>query len=283
MKFTFRNKKISGILTVIPKNEVSFDDEADKFQSTPKQMKRLKEVMGFDRRRVVEAGTSFSDLAVFGLEKLFADGLLNKDDIGALIVVTHHPDYFTPPASNIIQGSLDLPDDVYCLDINDGCSGYILGLIQAFQLLEHLNEKKVLLVVGMVRSKKGLTAANNTSRNSLLWGDAVSINVIENNFAEDNNPIVAEIKMYGKKWDCIRRPAEGLRKLFATQDTADVSYITDTVMNGGEVLKFTQIDVPSLIEAVLKNSGKSKSEFDWFLFARMYNPSATSEKLTVSC
>ena len=102
MKFNFRNKKISSIVTVIPKNEVSFDDEAANFNSTPKQMKRLKQVMGFDKRRVAEKGTLFSDLAVAGIEKLFAEGVLRKDEIGAMILVTQSPDYFLLPTSNVI-------------------------------------------------------------------------------------------------------------------------------------------------------------------------------------
>ena len=180
MKFKFNNKRISGILTVLPKNEVRFDDEASKFNSTPKQMKRLKDVMGFDKRRVADIETSFLDFAIFGAERLFAQELIKREDIGALLVVTHHPDYFTPPSSNIIQGCLELESNVYCLDINDGCSGYILGLIQAFQLLNCMSDKKILLIVGMVRSKAGL--AGNLNRNSLFWGDAVSLNVIENDF-----------------------------------------------------------------------------------------------------
>ena len=152
MKFNFRNKKIGGILTVVPKNAVDFDDEIANYQSNAKQMRRLKQVMGFGKHRIAEVGTGISDLAVYGVEKILAENLLDTSEIGALLTVTQTPDYIYPPTSNVIQGRLNLPHDVYCLDINGGCAGYIIGLIQAFQLLEHMTDKKVLLIAGDILS-----------------------------------------------------------------------------------------------------------------------------------
>ena len=49
-------------------------------------------------------GVCVSDLAVFGLEHLFERGLLKREEIDALIVVTQTPDYLIPGTSCIIQG-----------------------------------------------------------------------------------------------------------------------------------------------------------------------------------
>ena len=267
MKFKFTNKKISGILTVIPKNEVSFDDYADKFQSTPKQMKRLKEVMGFDKRRVTKKGVNFSDMAVFGIEKILSAEYIKKDEIGALILITQSPDYFLPPTTNIIQGRLNLSTDVYCLDINNGCAGYIVGLVQAFQLLEYMTDKKILLLAGESCGERTSDKQdiNTTNRDSLLWGDAVSISVVENHFYNNVNEIFIEVENYGKKWDSIVKPAENFHDIYQ-KNYVSGAYLKNEVMKGGEVFKFTQIDVPPVIEKVLKDSCKSKAEIDWFLF-----------------
>ncbi len=266
MKFTFKNKRISGILTVIPKNELRFEDEAAKFQSTPKQMKRLKAVMGFDKRRVAEAGVCFSDLAVFGLEKLFAEGVLAKADIGAIILVTQSPDYFLPPTSNVVQGRLNLPREVYCLDINNGCAGYIVGLIQAFQLLEHMTDKKVLLIAGEVAgTRRRVKPGDDTNRDLLLWGDAVSISVAENDFGGEGNPIVAGVDMDGTRWDAIVSPKVSFKKLDFSEEYISTAELRSS-MNGGEVFKFTQVDVPPAIEKLIADAGKSKDDIDWFLF-----------------
>lgn len=277
MKFSFKNKKISGILTVIPKNEVSFDDYADKFQSTPKQMKRLKEVMGFDKRRISEKGTNFSDMAVFGVEKILSAGYIKKEEIGALILATQSPDYFLPPTTNVIQGRLNLSSDVYCLDINNGCAGYIVGLVQAFQLLEHMPDKKVLLFNGEVsdRRRSNLNNTSKANRSALLWGDAVAISVVENDFNENSAQIFSEIIMDGTRWHYIRCPEKSLKEISSVVNSDDISLLVKEIirkkygksfMNGGEVFKFTEVDVPPVIERVLKDSGKTKSDIDWFLF-----------------
>ena len=177
MKFRFEQKKISGILTVIPKEEKSFDDEVNQYGASEKRMARLKQVMGFDRHRVVKPGTCMSDLSVFGMETLFRKDFICKDDIGALLLVTESPDYFLPATSNVIQGRIGLSDDVYCLDINNGCCGFIVGLLQACQLLEHLPDKKVVLIVGDVLSRK---VSMKDRKSYPLSGDAAAIAIVEN-------------------------------------------------------------------------------------------------------
>ena len=132
MKFKFKNKKISGILTVIPKKEIDFDDEFLNFGASKKRTQILKETMGYGKHRVIEKGTCFSDLATFGVEKVFEYGFVKKEEIGALILVTESPDYFIPPTSNIIQGRVGLSKDVYCLDINNGCCGYLIQFLLIF-------------------------------------------------------------------------------------------------------------------------------------------------------
>ena len=268
MKFTFQGKRISGVLTILPQNEVDFDDEISNYKSSLKQMRKLKQVMGFGKRRIAKRGTGISDLAVCGFEKLFRENLLKKEDIGALLVVTQTPDYPIPPTANVIQGRLNLPDDVYCIEINNGCAGYIIGLIQAFQLLEHMEEKKVVLVAGDISS-------NNVSKKDRkhwpLMGDAVSITVIEN--TSDNEKIFGEVRMDGTRYDALIIPAGGIKMPYSAEvekeyedDEGNIRTLKDVVMNGGEVFNFSQVDVPPLIEDVIEAAGKTKEELDYYLF-----------------
>ena len=53
-----------------------------------------------------------------------------KDEMDALILVSQSPDYFMPPTSNVIQGKLGLKHDMLCMDINQGCAGFEIGLLQ---------------------------------------------------------------------------------------------------------------------------------------------------------
>ena len=81
MNFTFHRKRISGILAVLPAREQSFLEEMRNFNFPESRSLKLKEVMGYDKHRLVEPGVCVSDLAVFGLQHLFDHGLLRRDEI----------------------------------------------------------------------------------------------------------------------------------------------------------------------------------------------------------
>ncbi len=268
MKFKYKNKRISGVLTVIPKNYKTFDEEMANYQADIKRTKRLKMVMGYDRHHLVEPNVCVSDLAVFGIEHLLDKGLLKKDEIDALVLVTQSPDYFMPSTSNIIQGRLGLKQDVFCVDINQGCAGYIVGLMEAFSLLAQDDVSKVVLVNSDVLSRK----VSNEDRNSYpLIGDAASITIVERSVNE--NFIDGEILMDGTRYDTLIIPAGGF-KLPSSPETAVMREseegnrrsLDNLVMKGGEVFNFVQTEMPPFIDNLFKQINVTKDEIDWYLF-----------------
>ena len=192
MNFVFHRKRISGILTVVPANERSFVEEMKNFNFPEARSLKLKEVMGYDKRRLVQPDVCVSDLAVAGLEHLFNQGRLNREDIDALLLVTQSPDHFIPPTSNIIQGRLGLKTDMLCLDINQACAGFVVGLIEGFSLLEQESVRKVVLINGDVLSRKTSPKDRNIYP---LMGDAVSITILER--ATADSIVLASLKMDG--------------------------------------------------------------------------------------
>ena len=221
MNFTFRRKRISGILTVVPANVRSFVEEMKNFNFPEARSLKLKEVMGFDKHRLVEPGVCISDLAVFGFEHLVSRGLLCPSDLDALILVTQSPDHFIPPTSNIIQGRLKLKSDMLCMDINQGCSGFIIGLVQAFLLLEQESIRKVAVVNADVLSRK----TSPKDRNSYpLIGDAASITIVERD--TEDSLIHANLKMDGTRNEILMIPAGGFR-LPSTPETAVLNDVGD--------------------------------------------------------
>ncbi|HLJ12835.1 MAG TPA: hypothetical protein VKU82_16685, partial [Planctomycetaceae bacterium] len=117
MNFVFSRKRIAGILAVLPANERRFIDDMKQFDFPEARSLKLMQVMGYDRHRVVNDGVCVSDLAVAGMEHLFARELVDRQSLDALIVVTQSPDHFMPATSNIIQGRLRMKRDMLCLDI----------------------------------------------------------------------------------------------------------------------------------------------------------------------
>ena len=123
MKLVFHGKRIEGLLTVLPANERLFVDEMDQFDFPRTRSLKLKEVMGYDRHRIVDGDVCVSDLAVAGFEHLFAHGLLDRDGFDALIVVTQTPDHLMPATSFVIQGRLGLKPVLPTLSKSAACSG----------------------------------------------------------------------------------------------------------------------------------------------------------------
>jgi 3-oxoacyl-[acyl-carrier-protein] synthase-3 len=268
LKFTYHNKRISGILTVLPQREIAFEEEMDNYNFSPAKSMKLKLAMGYNKHRIVEEGTNVSDLCVHGLNYLLDNDLLKKEDISALILVTQSPEHFMPPTSNIIQGKLDLGTDVLCLDINQGCAGFILGLIQAYMLLDQAGIKKVALMNADVLSRK----VSKRDRNSNpLTGDAACITIVER--SQEPSTIHAVVNMDGKGAHVLQIPAGGF-KLPCSPETAEMKEdingnfrsLENLVMKGDEVFNFVQREVPPMIEELLAISGKKPSDIDYYFF-----------------
>lgn len=269
MKTIFRGKRITGMLGVLPQNEIFFEDEVGNYSFPEKQTLRLKKVMGFEKHRVVKTSTASSDLCVFGLKHMLQKGLVKRGEIGAIVVVTTTPDYLIPTVSNIIQGECGLNNDVLCIDLSQGCAGFLHGLMQSFMLLEHLSKKKVVLFTVDTLSKK----VSLKDRNSYpLIGDAAGITIIEND--EDAKDIYFNLYNNGAERDALIIPAGGSR-MPCTAETAimrdvdndgNLRSLDNLKMNGSEVFTFVQTEVPPVIEETLKYSGQSKEEIDWYLF-----------------
>lgn len=268
MDLVFHNKRISGILTVLPHQSIPFEDEMVNYNFSPVKCQKLKLAMGYKEHRIAQKGQTSYDFCVYGLQYLFDNHLLNQDDIDALLFVSQSPDYYMPPTSNLIQGHFNLKHDMICLDINQGCAGFEVGLIQAFMLLEQPAIKKVILLNADVLSPK----VSDYDRNSKpLIGDAASITVVEK--SESPCDIYVNIKMDGSGALALNIPAGGFRTP-STMDTAIMEEDTsgnkrskdNLIMRGDDVFNFVQREVPPMIEHLMEQAGITKDEVDWYMF-----------------
>jgi 3-oxoacyl-[acyl-carrier-protein] synthase-3 len=268
MKLSFKNKKISGILSVLPENEVRFLDEIGNYNFTEKQSIKLGKIMGYGTQRVADSSTSVSDLCVFGMNYLIENQLLDKESIGAVVLCTQSPDYFLPATSNVIAGKLGLSQDVISMDINQGCAGFEVGLMQAFMLLNTGSIDKVVLLNADVLSHK-VSIKDRNSRP--LVGDGATITIIEN--SKDEEQIDMFIKMDGTSALSLQIPAGGF-KLPSSAKTAELKEdesgnlraLDHLVMKGDAVFNFVQTKVPEMIQEMFDTLKIDKSYFDYYLF-----------------
>ncbi len=266
MRTVFIEKQISGILTVFPKDEYSFEDSLK--DDAIKRARRLKRIMGFDKRRRVKTDTNSSDLYCRGIDYLLEKGLIKPEEIGAVITVTLTQDYLTPSISSIIHDYLDLSKDVICADIPQACTGYVVGLIEAFSLLEYLEDKKVLLCTGDVLNR---IRQNEEKRDEPSFGgDAASISIIENN--SNFGKIYCNYYSDGENYRDLIMPVGGFAHPVYSEEDAMISEDGETknglhiIMDGSNVFNFIQREVPPMIDDLFGYSGYDRDDIDLFLF-----------------
>lgn len=268
MDFLFKHKRISGILTILPQKAVKFEEEMANYNFSPAKSMKLKLAMGYNEHRIAAPGQTSYDFCQFGLQYLFDNNLLKPEEIDALLFVSQSPDYFMPPTSNLLHGHFGLRQDCLCMDINQGCAGFELGMIQACLLLDQTVVKKVVLLNADVLSPK----VSPRDRNSKpLIGDAAAITVVEQ--CEAENPIYANIKMDGTGALVLNIPAGGFRlpcssKTAVMEEDAAGNFRSkdNLVMQGDDVFNFVQREVPPMIEHLYEQSGVDRNDVDWYMF-----------------
>lgn len=162
---------IKGISCAVPKQHLSILEYASDLL-TEKDAKRMAKKTGFVSLRISPENVTTSDLVVAAAEPLMKD--IDRADIGAIVLITQTPDYILPATSHILQERLNLNNDVICIDINEGCSGYVTGLFTGSLLAKQLN-KHVLLAVGDTLSK-WTSPKDRATR--CIFGDAGAITLI---------------------------------------------------------------------------------------------------------
>lgn len=267
MKARFSHVRIAGVLGVAPRRVSRFDDEIPNYSQAPANSRKLKLAMGYDEHRVAEPGTTMSDLAGAGLRHLIDGKRLDVECIGAIFFVSQTPDYPIPATSAVLHGSFGFPEETYCVDINDGCCGYIKALYEAAAFLGATDAKQVLVIAGDVLSPR----VSIHDRNSYpLVGDAATLTVLEKTDAP--SPLDIEIRYDGRGWDKLMIPAGGARRP-ADSGSAELEADEDgnrraadhLVMQGRDVFAFTQTVVPEFILDFLGRRGMAPADLDLLL------------------
>ena len=263
---TFHGKKSTGMLAILPENEYDYDEETAHFADL--QTRRLKRIMGFGKRRAAKADTTSSDFCKYGLTYLLEQNLIKKEEIGAVIVLGLTPDYFVPHNSNIIHGQFGLAEDVLCMDIPQGCCGFMMGLMQACLLLDHLNGKKAVVFTADVLNRKHPEAKLSVAS---FGGDAGTITVVENDasagdihFCSYNDGANREaLIMHAGGWKMPRSAETAIPRDIGDGTMKPYDAIW---MNGSMVFNFVQKQVPLMFDKLLEYAGKDREEIDVCFF-----------------
>lgn len=145
---TFSNVRLAALSAVVPRDAVRIEDELRYFGGDLEQAKRLTRVSGLDIRRKAPEGVTASDLCASAAERLFRETGVDRSSIGAVLFVSHSPDYPLPASASILQHRLGLSTECAALDMNVGCAGFVHGFWMASGLVQSGACATVLLLVG---------------------------------------------------------------------------------------------------------------------------------------
>jgi 3-oxoacyl-[acyl-carrier-protein] synthase-3 len=173
-----------------------------------------------------------------GLSSLYKKNNNLFKNVDAVIVVSQSYDQRIPSISTRIQSSFKIKSDAFCIDLIDGCSGYIKALSLA-KLLESSGCKKILVVAGDINS---MITTESDIGTKILFGDGISVSTLE---AGDS---LIDIRLFNN----------------GDHNNIIACSAKDNIMNmnGFEIFRFTRNTVPALIKSYLEESSKSIESYD---------------------
>ena len=195
------------------------------------------------RSRTGIEGRHFAeDLSTSDMALRAASGLeIDEEDKKRIKIILHAsftPDYIMPSIASMIQGSLELGEEVLCLDINMACTGFAGGLI----LMEgFLKEGELGILVGTEKISKHLDFKDRGT--AILFGDGSGGVLVEKNLESFE-------AVYGTRSnleDLTMKEGEPLQ------------------MRGQQVFRFATEVGASSIKNLLEISDLKKEDIDYFV------------------
>jgi 3-oxoacyl-[acyl-carrier-protein] synthase III len=242
--------KIIGTGSALPSKIVTNDDLSKIVETNDAW---IQERTGIQERRVSDAATATSDLAVLAAGKALAAAKVAPAEIDLIIVCTCSPDMLFPSVACILQDKLKLTNAA-AFDLSAACSGFNFGLSTAASFIESGKYKKILLVGADTLTKY----LDWTDRGTcILFGDGAGAVVL--GATEKNEGVLASFMMAeGHLGFNLTMPGGGSRD----PEEKNGRFIK---MDGKEVFKFAVRALETSVKKVLEMAGKTPAEIDLFI------------------
>lgn len=244
----FSSVGMRGLCATVPSNVVKTIDQTAYFDE--KKLKSFISMTGIKERRVAGPDLCASDLCFHAAKELINKLEIEKTEIDGLIFVSQTPDYRQPATSIILQDKLGLSKNIYAVDINQACSGYVWGMFMAYSLCNS-GFKNVLLLVGDTPSKM---LSPRDSSTSLMFGDGGIAALIHKD--EKYGDSYFSLNTDGSACQAVHIPGGGYRSMSSPETLAykkddDGNEKTDEQihMDGMEVFSYS---VSALVKDVKK-------------------------------
>ncbi|WP_043006469.1 ketoacyl-ACP synthase III [Comamonas testosteroni] len=256
---TLHNVRFAGMASCVPRRVL------DNLLDCPPQLKsereRLVRNIGIQNRRICHEWQCFSDLAFDAAQELLNSLQWQREEIGALIVISQSPDYLMPSTAIILQDRMGLSHSTIAFDVNLGCSGYPFGLHLLGSMIAAGSIKKGLILVG----------DKCASVQDPLFSDAGTATALE--FDAGAPPMHFDLNSDGSGYQSILLPAGGHREPFSVEhlipkrdENGLRQWPSALHLDGPAVLSFSTQRVPPAVNRLLEYANTPKEEVDYFVF-----------------
>tara|TARA_B100000795_G_scaffold96809_1_gene71068 strand:+ start:2068 stop:3105 length:1038 start_codon:yes stop_codon:yes gene_type:complete len=243
---------VTHIVSHLPKREVNLMKIAKEIPIEKKEAEKIIKTTGFTHIRQVEKETS-KDLCLVAAKELISK--LSQEEIAQIDVVlfvSQTRDFIMPQTSGIIQYELGLKNHVICKDIPQGCSGYIIGLMESFMFLNS-GMKSVLLLAGETNTK---VISHEDKSVRMVFGDGGTATLIKS--IKSTHPISFDYGTDGSGYADLIIRSGGLRNPKNHDNTKIIEFEPgirrsdkDMFMNGLSVMNFAIKRVPRSIKNLM--------------------------------
>ncbi len=203
---------------------------------------------GIQNRRHCSGEETFSAITAEAARRALADAGVRPEEIGACIVATVTPETMVPSAACALQRDLGLRTDIPCFDLGAACSGFLFAL-HTMECLLNASPQKYGLVVGAENLSRCIDWSDRGT--CILFGDGAGAAVVE---CREGWPSISAVMGCHGNGELLRLPGPG---------PGEPGLIT---MEGTKVFKFAVEAVPWCVDQVLKKTGRTAEDVDFFVF-----------------
>ncbi len=244
--------KISAVGCHVPPHVLSNED-LSRMVDTNDQW--IVERTGIKERRIADANTATSDMAVAAAQSALASRGIEGAEIDAIILCTVTPDMQFPSTACLVQDRLGA-HKAWGFDLAAACSGFLYGITTAAHLVA-MGTHRYVLVIGSDTMSRIIDYQDRST--CILFGDGAGAFLIEPSTDESGFGYIGHLNQIdGSGASYLKMPAGGSRLPASAQTVAQrLHYVKQ---DGQQVFKFAVRKMQDMCEQLLAKHGFTGSD-----------------------
>lgn len=256
------NVQIKAVNAWLPEEVLELKQLSSLYGET--EVVNIMKTTGVECVRVATENMTSSDMCQKSAEHLFEQECLDRSEIDGLVFVSQTTDWLLPSTSIALQHRLGLSQEVVCMDVHYGCSGYIYGLFQAATWVATGACKNVLVLAGDTTSRM-INPHDKSLR--LVFGDCGTATIVSNG----DTKMGFRINSDGSGADRLIVPAGGFR-LPCSEETSILEWDedkngrtkNDLFMDGMAIFNFAITKVHKQVNSLIEDMDWNKEDVGFY-------------------